>query len=96
MSNKVTNRKFTDPALNRYDVMQHIRNLYDIVGVTNTNTFEQNHAVANVVDRIEQIADGSIIKWEGSMEKFLHDKAAGLITSDMICAITDDYYNPNE
>lgn len=93
MANNVVNKKFTNPALNRYDVMQHIRNLYNIVGVTDTDTFEKNNA-ANMTAMIDKIKDRTIVDWYGTMEEFKRDRAAGIITDDMVCAI-DDYVGPD-
>lgn len=92
MANNVSNKKFTNPALNRYDVMQHVRNLYDIVGVTDTETFEKNNA-ANMSAMIDKIRERTIVDWHGTMEEFKRDRKAGLITDDMVCAI-DDYVGP--
>ena len=96
MPGNISKRKFTDPKLNRYDVMQHVRNIYDILGITNPETFESNSGVANIVSRIDQIDNKSMVGWKGTMEEYKRDRAAGLIADDTVCAITDDYYEPNK
>lgn len=87
--------RFNDKRLNNFDVMQHISNIYDILGTTDKKSIETNQS-NDISERLNEIQNGNFIQWVGTLEEYNIAKASGVIKPDMLCAITDDYYEPNE
>lgn len=85
--------RFNDKRLNDYDVMQHISNIYDIIGTTDKKSVETGQS-NNISERLDEVQHGNFIQWSGTLEEYKIAKASGLITPTMLCAITDDYYEP--
>lgn len=87
--------RFNDKRLNNFDVMEHISNIYDIVGTTDSKSVEtdQSH---NIVERLNEIQHGNFIQWKGTQDEYKIAVANGTIKPGMLCAITDDYYEPEE
>ena len=86
--------RFNEKRLNDYDVMQHITNIYSIIGTTDVKSVEteQSH---NVAERLNEIQHGKFADWYGTQEEYEIAKASGVIKPGMLCAITDDYYEPD-
>lgn len=105
MAINVTNGKFENDILNDYDVMQHIRNIYNILGITEPERVpssggtsggdgEDGESDRSIFDWIYDAVSRSMIDWEGTREEYKQGVANGTITPDMLCAINDDYYYP--
>ena len=65
------------------DVMQHIQNLYSILGVTNKPD-------KSIVDMVNENSNNIPVDWVGTVEEYRAAKACGDITPTMNCYITDD------
>lgn len=86
--------RFNDKRLNNYDVMQHISNIYEIIGTTDKQSVGTEQS-GNISERLNEIQHGNFIQWIGTREEYKAATASGVIKPGMLCAITDDYYNPN-
>lgn len=80
--------------IKNYDIMQHIRNIYNLIGATSPDGIKLN---ANLVSAIDQIAKETGQKiWVGTQKKYEEGIGNGTISNTTICIITDDYYEPSE
>lgn len=70
------------------DVMTHVKRLYKLLGVTDTNI--EDVINNNIMMRLEDITNNMRVDWIGTKEEYLAAKANGTITSEMYCYITDD------
>ena len=89
----VVNGKFENDVLNSYDVMQHIRNIYSILGTTEREGFGNGNG-DSFLELVQEAIHRSMIDWVGTREEYTQGVANGTITKDMLCAVTDDYYYP--
>ena len=87
--------RFNEKRLNEFDVMEHISNIYNIVGTTDPKSVESDQS-HNITERLNEIQRGKFIQWQGTQEEYDIAVANGTIKPGMLCAITDDYYNPDE
>ena len=87
--------RFNEKRLNEFDVMEHISNIYNIVGTTDPKSVQSDKS-HNVAERLNEIQNSSFVHWKGTMEEYKIARANGTIKPGMLCAITDDYYNPDE
>ena len=60
MSINVKSNRFQNKDLNNFDVMQHIRNIYDILGVLVQDDMTYGKAT-NVVERLDDISKNPLI-----------------------------------
>ena len=65
------------------DVMQHIKNLYNIIGADSKDD-------KSIIDMIKQNSVNIQIDWYGTAEEYRNARAKGEITPTMNCYITDD------
>lgn len=74
--------------IKNYDIMQHIRNIYEILGISDPNGVVGYRSVLDAINNKSTI-------WLGTKAK--HDEAVGngTLPENAICLITDDFYDPN-
>ena len=90
MSLDTSNNSFKNKELNNFDVMQHIRNIYDILGVVDKKDVGY-HESTNVVERLDSITKNPLIKGEyDTMDDYLADLNRGKISPNDIYQINDD------
>lgn len=90
----VTNGKFHDDALNDYDVMQHIRNIYNILGTTNNESITPpGTSNITIIDVVNHLQEKDAIDAFVTQKEYEEGLANGSL-KDKLCAITDDYYRP--
>ena len=87
--------RFNNKELDNYDVMQHVQNIYNIIGTTGKASVETRTA-NNIVERLNEIKTTNIVDWIGTKAEYDAAKSSGFITPNMVCAITDDYYVPEK
>ena len=77
-----------------YDIMQHIRNIYNIIGATTPEGINASSTLVSAIDKVAQESGQKI--WVGTQERYEEGVGNGTITNTMLCIITDDYYEPTE
>lgn len=93
MSINVKSNRFQNKDLNNFDVMQHIRNIYDILGVLVQDDMTYGKAT-NVVERLDDISKNPLIKgYYDTVEEYQNDLKAGIISPDDLCYIEDDEFD---
>lgn len=86
--------RFETKELNDYDVMQHIKNIYGIIGTTGKESVQTVES-DNIVERLKELDKNKVVDWVGTKEEYEIAKAAGEITDDMVCAV-EDVYQPEK
>ena len=95
MSLDVTSNRFQNKDLNEYDVMQHVRNLYNILGVIIKEDMTYGTAT-NVVERLDAISKNPLIKgFYKTVEEYQNDLKAGIISPNDIYYIDEEIFTEN-
>lgn len=71
------------------DVMQHIRNIYDLIGASDSNGLIGFDSIVSGLGNISASDNQKI--WVGSTKAYEEGVGNGTITNEMICCIDDDY-----
>lgn len=87
MSLDVTSNRFQDKDLNAYDVMQHVRNIYNILGVLYQKDMAEGNA-NNVVERLDDITKNPLIKaYFDTVEEYKAALQAGTVSPNDLCYV---------
>ncbi len=76
------------PQLRDYDIMQHIRNIYGIMGFQTLDGIIGNTTVAEAISHLRSNQKNY---WVGTLEQYEEGRGNGLIADDVLCIITNDY-----
>lgn len=80
--------------LRDYDIMQHIRNIYGIMGFQTLDGIVGNSTVAEAISQLRTTQKNY---WVGTLEEYEEGRGNGTIPDDVLCIITNDYIPaPNE
>ena len=66
--------RFETKELNDYDVMQHIKNIYGIIGTTGKESVQTVES-DNIVERLKELDKNKVVDWVGTKEEYEIAKA---------------------
>lgn len=75
-------------SIRDYDIMQHIRNIYSILGFQSLDGIIGGGSIAEIISYLRANQKNY---WVGTLAQYEEGRGNGLIGDDILCIITDDY-----